>query len=136
MQEELLIRFKEERVLDLLLSFAGSLYESEFSEYNVIILELFYHIFSHRDPLDIFDSQSDQLKKALEEEERRRKMNSRIMTRHGRFGGTITLQFQDGKHFNVHGQNAAFKDLGQVLNANKKTLPIRKKPVEVKLMIN
>ena len=38
------------QVLDLLLAFAASMDEQHFTEWNMLVMEIFYHLFMHRNP--------------------------------------------------------------------------------------
>ena len=95
-QEEFVLRLKSENVLELLLSMAGSMDETEYSEYNTLILEIFYLIFLGRAPEELAPKDQPRLSlfSAAQKDAKKKAITDRIMTRHSRFGGTVTLQFK------------------------------------------
>eukprot|EP00833_Pecoramyces_ruminatium_P006014 jgi/Orpsp1_1/1180046/evm.model.c7180000071962.1 len=56
LQERLMIKLKKSNFLELFLSFAGSLDETEYVEWNMLILEIFYYMYIGRDPEEILSA--------------------------------------------------------------------------------
>jgi hypothetical protein len=55
MQEDLMIRFYEADVIELLLTISSnSINKQDSSEWNVLVLEILYNIFQHADPKTVF----------------------------------------------------------------------------------
>jgi len=51
-----MIKLQKSNFIELLLSFAGSLDETEYVEWNMLILEIFYHMYIGRDPEEILSN--------------------------------------------------------------------------------
>jgi len=51
-----MIKLQKSNFLELFLSFAGSLDESEYVEWNMLILEIFYNMYIGRDPEEILST--------------------------------------------------------------------------------
>ncbi|TPX58885.1 hypothetical protein PhCBS80983_g02824 [Powellomyces hirtus] len=127
LQEHLIISMSKTDIIPLLLSFAGSLSEREYSDWNLTIMEVFYYLFLERDPEEMFrtakhgsTSATRELGKLLLEEEAQRRRAARIpRSRHSRFGGTLTFKLSDGQTFNAH-------NLALALNSPEETLDVGK----------
>jgi len=51
-----MIKLQQSNFIELFLSFAGSLDESEYIEWNMLILEIFYNMYIGRDPEEILST--------------------------------------------------------------------------------
>lgn len=138
MQERLLVQFDQEDILGLLLALAGSAHEHQYADFRLTLLHIFCLIFEQRDASALYWGLEYPEKLTFEqapqpgvakELKRKKLLQERISTRHSRFGGTTTMQFNDGNRINVHSQNAALMSLDTVLDTRKKQLPYRRKPV-------
>lgn len=128
LQERLMIKLQKSNFLELFLSFAGSLDESEYVEWNMLILEIFYNMYIGRDPEEILSTKtlglSNKVTELLQKEQR---MNSieikKRYSRHSRFGGSYFIELENGKKLNVHQSNAINLSMDEILDHNKKNKP-------------
>ncbi|KAJ3148043.1 Topoisomerase 1-associated factor 1 [Geranomyces michiganensis] len=135
MQEDLIVCLQKTEIIPFLLSFAGSLTEREFSDWNVIIMEIFYYMFLERDPGELLAANifqgpyqhstttvapSSDLKAMLAAEEAAKRKTARIpSSRHGRFGGTLSFQLPTGASFTVHNPAQALNSIEDTLDVVK-----------------
>ncbi|KAI9208244.1 timeless protein-domain-containing protein [Polychytrium aggregatum] len=146
-QERMLMALRESRIMDFLVSMAGSSNEPEFVQWNTLLLEIFFHIFLERSPDDILRSSdlpeaadapqggmaSQQalpapkppsiLADLARKEDEERKLQERQLKASGfrsRFAGTVTINSSDGKRINIHNVSQAITSIGDALDAGKK----------------
>ncbi|KAJ3076300.1 Topoisomerase 1-associated factor 1, partial [Quaeritorhiza haematococci] len=133
-QERLVLQMEKENVLSLLLGFAGSINDTEYKEWNMIVLEIIYFLFARRSAEDLLYQKFD--KKEGDETSTTTITNNKpartrpvnFGSRHSRFGGTLTLQMNDGKtRLAVHNPSAALKGVVDIIDGGKKTGPNRNK---------
>lgn len=83
----------DNNLLELFITFAGSMDEHHNAEWNMTVLEIFYHIFAPYAPSDILEQPEAEenmlLKSLLQQEQRSTQFKS---SRHGRFGGSILIK--------------------------------------------
>lgn len=109
-------------IIQLLLSFAGSMDQREYAEWNLVLMEIFYYFFLERDPESILNTHkvfarfsgnnrrgawrpmyspdnvryyqtSTALVALLEEEVKHKRREARLpASRHSRFGGTLSFK--------------------------------------------
>ncbi|ORY20743.1 timeless-domain-containing protein [Neocallimastix californiae] len=128
LQEKLMIKLQKSNFIELLLSFAGSLDETEYVEWNMLILEIFYHMYIGRDPEEILSNKHVGLShKVTELLKHEQKMNSidlkKRYSRHSRFGGSYFIEFENGKKLNILQSNAINLSMDEILDNNKKIKP-------------
>ncbi|TPX63475.1 hypothetical protein SpCBS45565_g06554 [Spizellomyces sp. 'palustris'] len=142
LQEHLIQCMEKADIIQLLLSFAGSMDQREYAEWNLILMEIFYYFFLERDPEAILaesKTASIELARLLEEEERRKRREARKpASRHSRFGGTLSFKLsvgnrsvipvvvvaslksqQDGQTFTVHNPASALNSVEEALDKDK-----------------
>ncbi|KAI8147994.1 timeless protein-domain-containing protein [Fennellomyces sp. T-0311] len=132
MQQQTVLRFCETGVMDLLLAIGSNSAEPDAAEWNVIVLEIFYNLLKNVSPKDVFtggsvdendntNMLSDKLANLLREEGRVKRIKTQNQpTRHNRFGGSYAIKGWDGNTHVSHKPEAAYADLSQLLNVNKK----------------
>ncbi|ORX69320.1 timeless-domain-containing protein [Anaeromyces robustus] len=128
LQERLVVKLQKSHFIELLLSFAGSLDETEYVEWNLLILEIFYYMFLGRDPEEILSSKNIGLSKKvtelLQKEQRMHNIDLRKKySRHSRFGGSFAIELDNGKKLNVIQNNAINLTMDEILDHNKKNKP-------------
>ncbi|KAL1919889.1 uncharacterized protein VTP21DRAFT_1821 [Calcarisporiella thermophila] len=135
MQEELIIQLKEANVLELLLTFASSADEKEFSEWTTLVQEILHGLLLRIEPDSLVDikeevtNASSQLReKFLAEERERRRRNRGSDGRHSRFGGTIALKFFDGQRVLTHKQKQWFDEMPKNWDEGKAKQARRSRP--------
>ncbi|KAF9585988.1 Topoisomerase 1-associated factor 1 [Lunasporangiospora selenospora] len=127
MQEELIERYRDERVIALLISLASSAMESQYSEWNSITMETLYYIFAGVDPEELIPSvnggaKNTQLQELLNKEAREKKSQSSAgRKRHDRFGTTGEVRLQDGTRMVLHQKGALFASFEEQLDTVKKS---------------
>ncbi|ORX43590.1 timeless-domain-containing protein [Piromyces finnis] len=126
LQERLMIKLQKSNFIELLLSFSGSLDESEYVEWNMLILEIFYYMFIGRDPEEILSnkvaSNGHKVTELLQKEQRINSIeNKKRHSRHSRFGGSYFIELDNGKKFNFLQSNAINLSMEEILDHNKKT---------------
>ncbi|KAJ3135876.1 Topoisomerase 1-associated factor 1 [Geranomyces variabilis] len=134
LQESLIVCLNKAEIIPLLLSFAGSVDQREFSDWNMTIMEVFYYMFLERDPGELLaanvskgpyqnaaiPSPSSDLKMMLEAEAAAKRKSARIpASRHGRFGGTLSFQLPTGANFTVHNPAQALNSVEDTLDTGK-----------------
>ncbi|KAJ3147608.1 Topoisomerase 1-associated factor 1 [Geranomyces variabilis] len=134
LQESLIVCLNKAEIIPLLLSFAGSLDQREFSDWNMTIMEVFYYMFLERDPGELLaanvskgpyqnaaiPSPSSHLQMMLEAEAAVKRKSARIpASRHGRFGGTLSFQLPTGANFTVHNPAQALNSVEDTLDTGK-----------------
>ncbi|KND02940.1 uncharacterized protein SPPG_02019 [Spizellomyces punctatus DAOM BR117] len=123
LQEHLIQCMEKADIIQLLLSFAGSMDQREYAEWNLILMEVFYYFFLERDPEAILaesKTASIELARLLEEEERRKRREARKpASRHSRFGGTLSFKLSDGQTFTVHNPASALNSVEEALDKDK-----------------
>ncbi|KAJ3332115.1 Topoisomerase 1-associated factor 1, partial [Gonapodya sp. JEL0774] len=108
LQEELICRMKEDKILDFLVTLTGSTDDREFEEWNMIAAEILYNARSRR----IID--------AIEKEKQRKRRDTpQQPTRHSRFGGAFSFRMNDGQMVNIS-PNLAFANVNAALDKGKK----------------
>ncbi|CAO3669876.1 unnamed protein product [Rhizopus microsporus] len=135
MQEDLMIRFYEADVIELLLTISSnSINKQDSSEWNVLVLEILYNIFQHADPKTVFSYKhasdtknvglselSAKLSEMLTvEKAQKRQKIAHGPTRHNRFGGTYVLEDWEGNKKVFHKQQAGFADVSELVDGDKK----------------
>ncbi|KAJ3060168.1 Topoisomerase 1-associated factor 1 [Podochytrium sp. JEL0797] len=94
LQEKLIICFHNTNVLAIFLTFAASMDEKEFSDYNMLILEVVHLLFRDRTCYSILQdfqvAQSEALVK-LVQADMKKTAGRPVQTRHSRFGGTLAM---------------------------------------------
>jgi len=128
LQERLMLKLKNSNFIELFLSFAGSLDESEYVEWNMLILEIFYYMYIGRDPEEILSnkviSNGHRVTELLQKEQRINSIEvKKRYSRHSRFGGSYFIELDNGKKFNVLQSNAINLSMEEILDHNKKTKP-------------
>ncbi|KAJ3415201.1 Topoisomerase 1-associated factor 1 [Chytridiales sp. JEL 0842] len=113
--------FDKNNVLELILTFAASMDEREYAEWNMVILEIVYHIFRDRDASELAGTKDENEYFAsrilLENAAKNPVVRS---SRHGRFGGTLMLKLENGAHINLHNSKMALKSVENALDLGKK----------------
>ncbi|KAJ3078547.1 Topoisomerase 1-associated factor 1, partial [Rhizoclosmatium hyalinum] len=122
LQERLIVCFHESNILALLLTFAASMDEKEFSEYNMLILEIWYLVFRERTCASILEDtdviQNDNLLK-LAKQELTSKAARPMKSRHSRFGGTLSLNLGNGQQVNFFSTSTALKSVENAMDIGK-----------------
>ncbi|KAI9346962.1 timeless protein-domain-containing protein [Obelidium mucronatum] len=122
LQEKLLLCFYNANVLQLILTFAASMEEKEFSDYNMIILEIVYLMFRDRSVASILEStqvlEAETLLK-LAKQELITKSARPMKRRHSRFGGTLSLSLGNGKLVNFYNPTTALKSVESAMDIGK-----------------
>lgn len=134
LQETLLIRYYEADVIEFLLTIASNSDKNQAngSEWNMLVLESIYNIVNRVNPKDIIlyrisdgleradlSHLSSKLSSLLTEESRKKKQKTQYTpSRHNRFGGTYTLDW-DGKKRVSHKQVAGFADPSLIIEGDK-----------------
>ncbi|TPX31694.1 hypothetical protein SeMB42_g07723 [Synchytrium endobioticum] len=123
LQEQLVLRMKEQAILETIVTFSASMEEKTFSEWNLLVLEIVYLLFKDRDPKELATGheRSDNvvLKDTMKEDQDRKRLVASISSRHSRFGGTLSIHLAPGKTHNVHSAPTALKSVDQALNVGK-----------------
>ncbi|KAJ3179124.1 Topoisomerase 1-associated factor 1 [Geranomyces variabilis] len=134
LQESLIVCLNKAEIIPLLLSFAGSLDQREYSDWNMTTMEVFYYMFLERDSGELLaanvckgpyqhaamSSSSSDLKTMLEAEAAAKRKSARIpASRHGRFGGTLSFQLPTGANFTVHNPAQALNSIEDTLDTGK-----------------
>jgi hypothetical protein len=78
------MKMKQEKLLDFLLSLSGSLTDQDYSEYNVLMLEIVYFLVSKKTPAQLLIKETVKPKKDTA---------MSLNTRHSRFGGSLNIEF-------------------------------------------
>ncbi|KAI9106126.1 timeless protein-domain-containing protein [Phlyctochytrium arcticum] len=130
LQERLVVRLRDADVLQFLIALTGSMDQGDLVEWNIIAMDIFYHLFLDRDPTSIIATdfgRSKVLRELLEKEEMiNRQTLKRPVSRHSKFGGTLSFKMMDGQSFTVHNPAMAIKSLEKTFDTGKKAGPIRK----------
>jgi len=92
-----MLKLKNSNFIELFLSFAGSLDESEYVEWNMLILEIFYYMYIGRDPEEILSnkviSNGHRVTELLQKEQRINSIEvKKRYSRHSRFGGSYFIE--------------------------------------------
>ncbi|KAI7864918.1 timeless protein-domain-containing protein [Spinellus fusiger] len=128
MQEELLVRFCESNIVELLLTIASTSTDTDASDWNVIVLEIFYNLLEHVQPKDAFEDKersksatSERLETLLRQEQAMEQITKRNKSsRHSRFGGTYSLQgWQNTQRRVFHVKEAGYTELSELMDASK-----------------
>ncbi|KAI8970854.1 timeless protein-domain-containing protein [Pilobolus umbonatus] len=137
MQENYVICLYESQMMELLLTIASNTSTlTDYSEWNVLVMEIFYNLLKHIDPKDVFLSDyrseetgdindaSKRLSQLLvqDNEHKRQKIsaNPPRNTRHNRFGGTYIIESDAGTRKITHKQEGGFAELNKLLDEEKK----------------
>ncbi|KAI8608833.1 timeless protein-domain-containing protein [Chytriomyces sp. MP71] len=124
LQERVIVSFSAANVLHLILTFAASMDEREFAEYNTLILEMVFLIFQNRTVASLLQStqvaHTENLL-SLAKKEMMAKAARPIATRHARFGGTLSLNIGNGKMVNFFSTATALKSVGSAMDLGKTT---------------
>ncbi|KAI9344804.1 timeless protein-domain-containing protein [Zopfochytrium polystomum] len=120
LSEHIIAKMHAAGILDVLLTFAASLDQREFNDWNMIILEIFHLLFRDRDPASISADQNNEAnvkEKLATFDSQIRKPTS---TRHSRFGGALKVHLPDGTKVNVFGtKNIINFGVGRALDSSK-----------------
>ncbi|KAH6599673.1 hypothetical protein BASA50_002870 [Batrachochytrium salamandrivorans] len=103
-QERLIIRLESEGIIELLLSICGSLSSDEFEGWNTLITEIVYLMFFRRDISELLEQKprGGQLADLLKQEQSSKAAFSKPkLTRHSRFGGTLSISLPNGAKVNT-----------------------------------
>ncbi|KAG9063735.1 Topoisomerase 1-associated factor 1 [Linnemannia hyalina] len=129
MQDQLLERFQQENVMSLLVTLASSSKDAQLAEWNAIIMEIFYYIFSGVDPEELMPGvvsstgsvRNSKLEELLQKEEREKQAQSTAgRKRHDRFGTTGEARLTDGRRMVLHQKGALFSSIEKQLDNVKK----------------
>ncbi|KAI8832846.1 timeless protein-domain-containing protein [Chytriomyces cf. hyalinus JEL632] len=130
LQEKLIVAFNKSNVLSLILTFAASMDEKEFSDYNMLVLEIVFLLFNNRTVKSLLQStqtvQSETLS-MLAKKELSEKAARPLASRHSRFGGTLSMNLGNGKMVNFFSPAAALKSVGNAMDLGKTTGRVSKK---------
>ncbi|RHZ82801.1 hypothetical protein Glove_103g30 [Diversispora epigaea] len=126
LQHKLVILFQEEKIFETFFNLISK--ERELSQWNLIIQEIFYHIFYNMDPSDLIKDPKveaeNRAKKLLNEELNKKAAK---LTRNTHYNGTYWVNVP-GKEYTVHKQDA-IRGLGvKAVDAIKKEKPMRTPP--------
>ncbi|CAO3621691.1 unnamed protein product [Cunninghamella blakesleeana] len=133
-QELLFIRLHESNVLELLLTMSSNNDAAEAGEWNVIILEILYHLLKHANAKEIFMTKemntpvnnkyvntSNKLSTMLNSENSNKRLKTfNTPSRHNRFGGSYILEGWDGSKRVSHKQSAGYAELDKVIGLRAK----------------
>lgn len=125
LQSALIDVYQKEKVLELLLTLSSNASSSDYVDFNVLVLDIIYNLFSGIDASTLAtctkDSQSKNLEDLLSKEDfTKRKTLHAGSTRHNRFGTTVQVQLPGGTKYIVHKQNAVKDSPITVVNDIKK----------------
>ncbi|CAG8493001.1 4358_t:CDS:10 [Acaulospora colombiana] len=124
MQHQLVILYHEERIFETLFNLVSI--KKELSQWNLIIAEIFYHVFYNIDPRDLLKDHKaeaeSRAQKLLEEELNKRELNRIRNTRHN---GTYWINVP-GKEYTVRKRDAVRGLVTKVVDSIKKEMPTRK----------
>lgn len=119
--------------MELLLAVASNSLLPEGSEWNIVLNEIFYNLLKSIHPRDVYEKSaafqtsadmsrlSQRLSNLLQAEngQKRRKLRD-MPSRHSRFGGMYAIKRWDGAIKVTQRQDAAYADLGSILDTGKK----------------
>ncbi|TPX32580.1 hypothetical protein SmJEL517_g04318 [Synchytrium microbalum] len=134
LQEQLVLQMKDESILEFIITFAASMGDPQFAQWNMLIMEIVYFLFRDRDPEELVTRKekivNTILEDSLKEDDERKRRVAGISSRHSRFGGTLSLQLGNGRTHNVHSTTVGLKDVDKALNLGKAAQkgPTGKKP--------
>jgi replication fork protection complex subunit Tof1/Swi1 len=121
LQEAVIVAMYKESALEFIVTLAGNLEQSEFVEWNMLILEIIFYILQGRNAVELGKpaNNSDELRAVLMADKARTSVNV-VNSRHSRFGGAYSFKMADGKLYNSFKQGAAHQSLDKTLNNGKK----------------
>ncbi|KAI0657606.1 timeless-domain-containing protein [Cubamyces menziesii] len=112
LQTKLVKRLSESHFTDLLLTIASNAGDPMFTQWNNVVLEIFYLLFRGIKPSSLAADQAKQSTKALQsllavEDQRKRELARKATSRHSRFGTTISVMLNPKKAKNPVEENPA-----------------------------
>ncbi|KAH9903300.1 timeless-domain-containing protein [Cubamyces lactineus] len=119
LQTKLVKRLSESHFTDLLLTIASNAADPMFTQWNTVVLEIFYLLFRGIKPSLLAADQAKQSTKALQsllavEDQRKRELARKATSRHSRFGTTISVVLNPKKAKNqAEGNPAPGADSGE-----------------------
>ncbi|KAI8375942.1 timeless protein-domain-containing protein [Radiomyces spectabilis] len=133
LQETMLIRFCESKMMDLLLTLASQSTDDDLAEWNVMVLEIFYHLLQNITPKAVFATDlnvqpsaeiprsSKKMALLMQQENEQKRLKARLgPSRHSRFGGAYTLQTLGDPTQVLLRQEGGYADLGSLMDERKK----------------
>ncbi|KXS15619.1 timeless-domain-containing protein [Gonapodya prolifera JEL478] len=123
LQEELVCRLKEDKILDFMVTLASSADEREYEDWNMMVAEIIYNILLGWGVSEVLDasSRTRRIAEALQKEQQRKRQQAALHPiRHSRFGGSFTFRMDDGHAVNVFNSDLAFARIDDALDKGKK----------------
>ncbi|ORY33101.1 timeless protein-domain-containing protein [Naematelia encephala] len=120
LQSTLIIQLSKLTFFQLVLTLASCADKSDFNQFNVLVLDILHLVFRSVKAKELGQDQAraplENLTKLLDVEQRQKALKSRVgMTRHSRFGTTVSVKAGDQKII-LHKQNAVAANAGQILD--------------------